>query len=208
MQPRTGQGGAPRSCCAAARVGVAVLCIVLWTLPLPGQTVLKVANLRPPGPTLPTQPQRKILLRINGQALREAGGLTRLRFRLVRDLGRPLATLPSCAVIPTDTIPLPRLTTTGELDFGVLFRGKDLDLDGNQLRETVIYLVAEVAGVPGSELRVTAEDLKRYLDAGFRLVLRPPSGRPTQRQIRMVQQRLQHQRPIVAARSPCWRVTG
>jgi hypothetical protein len=200
-----------RSGTARGWMRMAAACALLGAARLPAQTV-RVADLHPPRARIPAQPQKRLLLRIDAQALARYGGVTGVQFRLLRDdpLSRGLSpgTAP-CVAVPTRSLRPPRMNpSTGELDFGVLFKGSDLGVAGRRWKETTFYLVAEVAGMPGGELRVRASDLGRYRGGGVLLVLQPPDAPPTATNIQQIKTRQSREGTIRPTPGPCWTVAG
>jgi hypothetical protein len=187
---------------------VAVACGVLAAARLPAQTV-RVANLQPRQARIPTQPQKRLLLRIDPRALARYGGIGGVQFRLVRDQAPDRSAVPvRCVIVPTRPLPPPRVIEhTGELDFGVLFKGTDLSVAGDRWKESTFYLVAEVAGLPGQELRLSTGDLRRYQVGGVLLVLQPPSAPPTSDDLRQIRLRQSREGRVKPAPQPCWTVS-
>jgi hypothetical protein len=167
------------------------------------QTV-RVADLQPRQRQVFTRPAQPLRLSVNLTALQGYGGVTGVRFRLVSEgMAEFRSTTGACMAVPTRILS-PRLTSTGELDFGSVFSLGDLNVERGRLAETRFYLVAEVAGLTGDDLFMRQADLKRYVVRGVRLVVRAPTGPTSPAQIKKIESRPEpHAKPSSAQ---CWTV--
>ena len=204
----------PHLRCSAPCFRLAAACALAVAVRLPAQTV-RVANLQPSEEEVSAQPDRRVLILFDADALEEYGGVEKLRFRLLWDVTPPpqprppdrsaAPPPPPCMVVPTRVV-RPRETSDGEVDFGPLFTVADLRVNGERLQETVFYLVAEVEGVPGNSLLVHPEDLRRYVNTGVRLILQPLPGRASVQQIRTIILRQRQLGEITPTPRQCWSV--